>query len=50
MATGTVKWFNVTKVTGSSLPMMEAQTLLFISSLEKAGIQRLDEGQRLAMS
>ena len=49
MATGTVKWFNATKVFGFIQPS-DGTTDVFvhISALEKAGLQNLNEGQQVS--
>lgn len=49
MATGTVKWFNATKGFGFIQPS-DGTTDVFvhISALEKAGLQNLNEGQRVS--
>ncbi|WP_417676346.1 cold-shock protein [Pseudodonghicola sp.] len=46
MANGTVKWFNQTKGFGFIAPESGGKDIfVHISALERAGIQRLDDGQ-----
>ena len=46
MATGTVKWFNTTKGFGFIQPEQGSRDVfLHISAVERAGINRLDDGQ-----
>lgn len=46
MANGTVKWFNQTKGFGFIAPETGGKDIfVHISALERAGIQRLDDGQ-----
>ena len=48
MATGTVKWFNSTKGFGFIAPETGKQDVfVHVSALERAGIQRLDDGQAI---
>lgn len=48
MATGVVKWFNGTKGYGFVKPDDGgADIFIHISAIQKAGIQTLDEGQRI---
>ena len=48
MTTGTVKWFNSTKGYGFIAPEDGSQDVfIHISALEKAGLNSLDEGQRI---
>jgi CspA family cold shock protein len=48
MATGTVKWFNQTKGYGFVSPDQGgADVFIHISEVHKAGIQNLNEGQKL---
>ncbi|MCC6914449.1 MAG: cold-shock protein [Rhodospirillaceae bacterium] len=49
MATGTVKWFNATKGYGFIQPEDGSKDVfVHISAVERAGIQRLNEGQRVS--
>lgn len=49
MATGTVKWFNTTKRYGFIKPEDgDNDIFVHISELEKVGLQKLDEGQRVS--
>lgn len=49
MATGTVKWFNPTKGYGFIAPEEGGNDVfVHISAVEKAGIARLDEGQKVS--
>ncbi|MFK7867041.1 MAG: cold-shock protein [Alphaproteobacteria bacterium] len=49
MATGTVKWFNPTKGYGFIAPEDGSNDVfVHVSAVEKAGIQRLNEGQVLS--
>lgn len=46
MANGTVKWFNTTKGFGFIAPETGSKDVfVHISALERAGIQKLDDGQ-----
>ncbi len=46
MANGTVKWFNTQKGFGFIAPEQGAKDIfVHISALERAGIQKLDDGQ-----
>jgi CspA family cold shock protein len=46
--TGTVKWFNATKGYGFIQPDSgEADAFVHISSVERAGLRSLNEGQRV---
>ncbi len=48
MATGTVKWFNPTKGYGFIQPEQGGQDVfVHISELERAGLNTLNEGQRV---
>ncbi len=48
MTTGTVKWFNSTKGYGFIAPENGSQDVfIHISALEKAGLNSLDEGQKI---
>ncbi|MBK0398657.1 cold-shock protein [Limibaculum sp. M0105] len=48
MANGTVKWFNATKGFGFIQPEGGAKDVfVHISALERAGIDRLDDGQKV---
>lgn len=48
MANGTVKWFNATKGFGFIAPQGSTQDVfLHISSMERAGIRSLDDGQEV---
>ena len=48
MATGTVKWFNPTKGYGFIAPDNGSQDVfIHISELQKAGLESLDEGQKV---
>ena len=49
MASGTVKWFNAQKGFGFILPDEGAKDVfIHISALERAGIPRLNDGQRVS--
>ena len=49
MATGTVKWFNATKGFGFIQPDAGgADVFVHISSVERAGMRDLNEGQKIA--
>lgn len=49
MATGTVKWFNPTKGFGFIAPEQGgSDVFIHISSLERAGLRTLNEGQRVS--
>ena len=49
MINGTVKWFNMTKGYGFISPDEgEKDVFIHISALEKSGISKLDEGQRVS--
>ncbi|MBA4791246.1 MAG: cold-shock protein [Pseudomonadota bacterium] len=48
MATGTVKWFNTTKGFGFIQPDEGgADVFVHISAVERAGMQSLNEGQKI---
>lgn len=48
MASGTVKWFNATKGFGFIQPDTGTRDVfLHISAVERAGLTRLDEGQKV---
>ncbi len=48
MANGTVKWFNSTKGFGFIQPETGSRDVfLHISAVERAGLSRLDEGQKV---
>ena len=49
MATGTVKWFNVTKGFGFIVPQDgKKDVFVHITAVQKAGLQGLDEGQKVS--
>lgn len=49
MSTGTVKWFNGTKGYGFISPQDGGQDVfLHISAVERAGLQSVNEGQKLS--
>lgn len=49
MATGTVKWFNTTKGFGFIQPEDGGKDVfVHISAVERAGIARLNEGQKVS--
>ncbi|WP_370223943.1 cold-shock protein [Pararhodobacter marinus] len=48
MAKGTVKWFNTTKGFGFIAPEGASRDVfVHVSAVERAGIQRLDDGQNV---
>ena len=48
MPTGTVKWFNATKGYGFIAPQDGSKDVfVHISALEKAGLQQLNDGQKV---
>ena len=48
MANGTVKWFNATKGFGFIQPEGSSKDVfVHISAVERAGISRLDDGQKV---
>lgn len=47
MLTGTVKWFNPTKGYGFIQPESGNDVFVHVTALEKAGINTLQEGQRV---
>ena len=48
MSTGTVKWFNATKGFGFITPDEGGpDVFVHISSVEKSGLKRLDDGQKV---
>jgi CspA family cold shock protein len=49
MATGTVKWFNATKGYGFIRPEDgSADVFVHVTAVQRAGLQALDEGQRVS--
>jgi CspA family cold shock protein len=49
MATGTVKWFNATKGYGFIRPEDGgADVFVHVTAVQRAGMQGLDEGQRIS--
>ncbi|TVR82597.1 MAG: cold-shock protein [Rhodospirillales bacterium] len=51
MATGTVKWFNETKGYGFISPDEGGQdAFVHISEVQRSGLHRLSEGQRIAFT
>ena len=49
MANGTVKWFNATKGYGFITPDDgTSDVFVHVSAVEKAGLQQLDEGQKVS--
>ena len=49
MATGTVKWFNATKGFGFIAPQDGGKDVfVHITAVQKAGLQRLDENQKVS--
>lgn len=49
MATGTVKWFNATKGFGFIVPQDGGKDVfVHITAVQKAGLQGLNEGQKLS--
>lgn len=49
MANGIVKWFNSTKGYGFIAPQDGSQDIfVHISAVEKAGLQQLNEGQKIS--
>lgn len=49
MATGTVKWFNTTKGYGFIEPEEGGKDVfVHITALEKAGLRKLDDGQKVS--
>lgn len=49
MATGTVKWFNLTKGYGFIQPDESGEDVfVHISEVERAGLRKLADGQRIA--
>ena len=49
MATGTVKWFNPTKGYGFIAPEQGgSDVFIHITALERAGLNTLNEGQRIS--
>jgi CspA family cold shock protein len=47
MPSGTVKWFNPTRVTVSSSPMAVEDVFVHISAVERAGLSDLREGAKV---